>query len=51
MIMILGMKSANPPNPNFENRIKAYRDEVTDFHNNEMPKVQSNYICLAVKGD
>ena len=31
--------------------IKAYRDEVTDFHNNEMPKVESNYICLAVKGD
>ena len=23
-------------------------DEVTDFHNKEMPKVGSNYICPAV---
>ena len=29
-------------------KIKFYSDKGTDFHNKEMPKVGSNYICLAV---
>ena len=30
------------------NKIKSYNDEVTDFHDKEVPKVWSNYTCLAV---
>ena len=29
-------------------KIKSYKDEATDFHNKEMPKVDSNHACLAV---
>ena len=29
-------------------KIKSYRDEVTDFHDKEMPKVESNYTFLVV---
>ena len=29
-------------------RIKSYDHEATDFHYNEIPKVCSNYTCLAV---
>ena len=28
--------------------IKPYGDEATDFHNKEIPKVDSNHACLAV---
>ena len=28
-------------------KIKSYGDEVTDFYNKEIPKVDSNYTCLA----
>ena len=28
--------------------IKSYRGEVTDFYHKEIPKVHSNYTCLAV---
>ena len=29
-------------------KIKSHGDEVTDFYDKEIPKVDSNYICLAV---
>ena len=29
-------------------KIKSCSDEATDFHDKEMAKVGSNYICLAV---
>ena len=29
-------------------KIKSYGDEATDFYDNEIPKVGSNYTCLAV---
>ena len=29
-------------------KIKSYRDEATNFHNKEIPKVGSNDTCLAV---
>ena len=29
-------------------KIKSYSDEAINFHNKEIPKVGSNYICLAV---
>ena len=29
-------------------KIKCYGDEVTDFHDKEIPKVHSNHTCLAV---
>ena len=29
-------------------KIKSSNDETTYFHNKEMPKARSNYICLAV---
>ena len=29
-------------------KIKFYGDEVTDFHDKEIPKVDSNLTCLAV---
>ena len=29
-------------------KITSYSDEATDFDDEEMPKVGSNYICLAV---
>ena len=29
-------------------KTKCYSDEVTDFHDKGLPKVGSNYICLAV---
>ena len=29
-------------------KIKSYDDEVTDFYNKEIPKVEYNYTCLAV---
>ena len=28
--------------------MKSYGDEVTDFHDGEIPKAGSNYTCLAV---
>ena len=31
-----------------ETKIKSYGDEVTDFYDKEIPKVDSNYTCLAV---
>ena len=31
-----------------ETKIKSYGDEVTDFYDNEIPKVDSNYTCLSV---
>ena len=33
---------------NFKNKIKFYGAEVTDFHNKEIPEVDSNHTCLAV---
>ena len=29
-------------------KVKSYSDEVRDFYNKEIPKVDSNYTCLAV---
>ena len=29
-------------------KIKLYGDEATDFHDKKVPKVDSNYTCLAV---
>ena len=29
-------------------KIKSYGDEVTDFYNKEIPKMDSNHTCLAV---
>ena len=29
-------------------KIKSYGDRATDFHDEEIPKVGSNYTCLAV---
>ena len=29
-------------------KIKSFIDEATDFHNKEIPKVNSNHTCLAV---
>ena len=29
-------------------KMKSYGDEVTDFHDGEIPKAGSNYTCLAV---
>ena len=29
-------------------KVKSYGDEVTDFYNKEIPKVDSNHTCLAV---
>ena len=29
-------------------KIKSHGDEVTDFHDKEIPKVDSNQTCLAV---
>ena len=29
-------------------KIKSYGDEATDFHDKEIPKVASDYTCLAV---
>ena len=31
-----------------ETKIKSYGDEATDFHDKEIPKLRSNYTCLAV---
>ena len=28
--------------------LKSHGDEVTDFYDKEIPKVDSNHICLAV---
>ena len=33
---------------NLRAKIKSYGDEVTDFHDKEIPKVDSNHTCLAV---
>ena len=36
-------------NKNFlKTKIKSYGDEVTDFYDKEIPKVDSNYTCLSV---
>ena len=32
----------------FKTRIKSHGDEVTDFFDKEIPKVDSKHICLAV---
>ena len=32
----------------FKTNIKSYGHEVTDFYNEEIPKVGSNHNCLAV---
>ena len=29
-------------------KVKSYSDKVRDFYNKEIPKVDSNYTCLAV---
>ena len=29
-------------------KIKSYNDELTDFHNKEMPKAGSSHTCLTV---
>ena len=29
-------------------KIKLYDDKATDFHDKEIPKVDSNHTCLAV---
>ena len=29
-------------------KIKSHSDEVTDFYDKEIPKVESNHTCLAV---
>ena len=29
-------------------KLKCYGDETTDFHDQEVPKVGSNYTCLEV---
>ena len=29
-------------------KTKSYGDEVTDFYDKNIPKVDSNYTCLAV---
>ena len=29
-------------------KVKSYGDEATDFHNKEMPKINSDYTCSAV---
>ena len=29
-------------------KVKPHGDEVTDFHDREIPKVDSNHTCLAV---
>ena len=29
-------------------KIKSYGDEVTDFYDKEIPKVESNHTCIAV---
>ena len=33
---------------NLENQNKSYGDEAADFHDKEMPKVDSNNTCFAV---
>ena len=36
-------------NKNFlKTKVRPYGDEVTDFHDKEIPKVDSNHTCLAV---
>ena len=36
-------------NQNFlKTKIKSYGDDVTDFYDKEIPKVNSNHTCLAV---
>ena len=30
-------------------KIKSYGDRVTDFYDKEIPKMDSNHACLAVK--
>ena len=32
----------------FKTKIKAHGDEVTDFHDQKIPKVGSNHTCLEV---
>ena len=32
----------------FENKVKSHGDEVTDFYTKEIPKVDSNHMCLAI---
>ena len=29
-------------------KIKSHANEVTDFYNKEIPKVDSNYTCLSI---
>ena len=29
-------------------KVKSHGDEVTDFYNKEIPKVDSNHTCLAL---
>ena len=29
-------------------KVKSHGDEVTDFYNKKIPKLDSNHICLAV---
>ena len=33
---------------NLKTKIKSHGDEVTDFYNKEVPKVDSNHTCLTV---
>ena len=40
---------SEPVNKNFlKIKIKSHGDEVTDFYDKEIPKVDSNHTCLAV---
>ena len=46
---MVGNSSKSNHNHTFvKTKIKSYRDEVTDFHDEEMPKVESNYTFLVV---
>ena len=45
---MLPMQYESVHNKNFlKTKTKFYGDEATDFHNKEVPKVDSSYTCLA----
>ena len=52
-IILFGIKKEFESEPVYNNKflktkIKSYGDEVTDFCNEKIPKVDSNHTCLAV---
>ena len=59
-IILFGIKSsliskenliASLSNKNYlKTKIECHDDEVTDFHNEKIPKLDSNHTCLAVIG-